>query len=170
MEELPHCLARNFSIESDINPFSWRHNRPDLIERMLQHDDYFDFLLLVEHGPHNTVPNSVGGDFARFVAPAGTSTVAARSMPFAVADQMVEPLFFLHHGQLDRMWWVWQQKSAKNQRAYAGPSSSGSNISASLADLLPFRGLARDPSVEEIIDTRKGLLCYEYDRKVFGSL
>ncbi|KAF2161255.1 hypothetical protein M409DRAFT_59258 [Zasmidium cellare ATCC 36951] len=148
MKEQLHCLARNLSAPSEAN---WRRNRPDLIERMLDHKDYFDFLLLVEHGPHNTVPNAIGGDFARFVAPA-------------------EPLFFLHHGQLDRMWWIWQQKSAKNRQAYSGPASSRSNATASLTDVLPLRGLARDPLVEEIIDTEKGLLCYKYDRTTFGSL
>lgn len=71
MKEEPHCLARNMSMLSDESASSWGRNRPDLIERMLNHEDYFDFLLLVEHGPHNTVPNAVGGDFARFVAPAG---------------------------------------------------------------------------------------------------
>jgi tyrosinase len=83
--------------------------------------------------------------------------------------RIADPIFFLHHGQLDRIWWAWQRKSKDHRKAYTGPSSSISNATASLDDIIPVKGLARDARVSEIMDTEAGVLCYQYDTSTIGG-
>ncbi|KAL9106901.1 MAG: hypothetical protein Q9227_008149 [Pyrenula ochraceoflavens] len=74
-----------------------------------------------------------------------------------------DPVFFLHHTQLDRLWYQWQQTSLqKRLKDYAGASSQGSKTPASVSDLLEMGNLAPSVPVRDIMDTRDGVLCYEY--------
>lgn len=47
----------------------------------------------LEATPHNNVHNWVGGDMENYLSP-------------------LDPLFFVHHGNIDRLWVVWNQKYA----------------------------------------------------------
>ena len=74
-----------------------------------------------------------------------------------------DPIFFLHHTQLDRLWWIWQQRDPTNRMyQYRGKASYYSNATASLDDIIPMGGLAPNVSVSEIMDTRSGILYYAY--------
>lgn len=73
-----------------------------------------------------------------------------------------DPVFFLHHAQLDRLWWKWQQEKPERLREYNGESAHRSGINASLQDQLEMGGLAPAVAVEQVIETKAGLLCYEY--------
>jgi tyrosinase len=79
-------------------------------------------------------------------------------------DYATEPLFFLHHGQIDKLWTLWQLRDeAVRGRAFGGPKTQGSaSTDATLEDIMPFLGLTADIEVEEIMSTRSALLCYEY--------
>ena len=71
-------------------------------------------------------------------------------------------MFFLHHAQLDRLWWKWQHERPGRLREYNGESALRSKKAASLQDRLELGALAPVIAVEEIMDTKAGLLCYEY--------
>lgn len=74
-----------------------------------------------------------------------------------------DPVFFLHHGQLDRLWWIWQDvDSGKRGRMYTGKKRHNSTENASLDDVIPMGGLAPDVRVGDIIGTENGFLCYRY--------
>ena len=75
-----------------------------------------------------------------------------------------DPLFFLHHTQLDRLWWKWQQVDVKNRlRDYSGRAVFNSTEGrAGLDDVLWFGDLGPSVKVSDIMDTRGGLLCYMY--------
>ena len=79
-------------------------------------------------------------------------------------DCAKDPIFFLHHGQIDRLWTLWQQKDlAVRGTAFGGPKTQGSaSMDARLEDVMPFLGLTADIKVEEVMSTRSALLCYEY--------
>lgn len=63
----PHCLSRGFNFsDMPLEALS-----PDAVEKALQADTYMQFLLDIENGPHNAVPNAVKGDFYSFTAPYG---------------------------------------------------------------------------------------------------
>ena len=82
------------------------------------------------------------------------------------ADRPLDPVFFLHHTQLDRLWWIWQraepQNIEKRRREYLGKAAHNSKQHASLTDVIPMGGLAPDINVSDIMDTDSGPLCYRY--------
>ena len=72
-----------------------------------------------------------------------------------------DPLFFLHHTQVDRLWWLWQQKDAGTRtNAYNGEGLDKKPVS--LSNVMPMAGLATDRAVRDVMDVRGGFLCYTY--------
>jgi tyrosinase len=160
----PHCLSRGFGCMEDSGRFDGTFLSPRLVEISHHKTTYFDFLLALEAGPHNAMPNGVCGDFYSFDAPAGKFLVSLVSCLPAVVLRLTnaDPVFYLHHVQLDRLWWLWQQEQPSRTMEYNGRTSGHSQAQASLNDTLPMHGLAREPRVEEVMDAQGGLLCYEY--------
>jgi tyrosinase len=82
----------------------------------------------------------------------------------------VDPVFFLHHSQIDRLWWSWQKYSGGRFLQYNGPAQLDGDVEGVLTDLLEYGGfLPFDPSVGDLMDTEGDLLCYRYDVGVVGS-
>jgi tyrosinase len=148
----------------DSGRFDGTFLSPRLVEISHHKTTYFDFLLALEAGPHNAMPNGVCGDFYSFDAPAGKFLVSLVSCLPAVVLRLTnaDPVFYLHHVQLDRLWWLWQQEQPSRTMEYNGRTSGHSQAQASLNDTLPMHGLAREPRVEEVMDAQGVLLCYEY--------
>lgn len=90
-------------------------------------------------------------------------------IPLLLANQMMlparlDPIFFLHHAQVDRIWWLWQQESPSRLYDYAGnlyPEPS-TGMSAALTDIMPMLDLAADRTVEDFMDAGNAELCYVY--------
>ncbi|CAK3961185.1 Di-copper centre-containing [Lecanosticta acicola] len=135
------CLSRKFALG---NSFDASQLAPQHVSWVLSQRGYVKFLMELEEGPHNTIPFGINGTFLTLYAPE-------------------DPIFFLHHMQLDRLWWSWQKSRPENARAYNGPSTSQTTAVAKLTDSLPFGNLSEDVIVKDIIDTKRGRLCYEYD-------
>ncbi|KAL2217410.1 hypothetical protein M432DRAFT_516476, partial [Thermoascus aurantiacus ATCC 26904] len=140
----PHCLSRDFARGDNLTRFSLVV-MPAALEELLNIPDYATFNLAVENVPHLSIPRGVHGDFATVTAPG-------------------DPVFFLHHTQLDRLWWKWQQIEPQEQLTeYSGEAAYvDDSKDATLDDLIPLGGLAPDVRVRDIIDTESGLLCYRY--------
>ena len=66
-----HCLSRNFRNDSTSAHFTGHLLRPDLLNSILDEEELSTFIFRLEVGPHNTIPQAVGGDFLSFTAPAG---------------------------------------------------------------------------------------------------
>jgi tyrosinase len=49
------------------------------------------------------------------------------SGPFCIShiSNLSEPMFWLHHGMVDKVWFDWQQKSAANAKAFGGRAIGG---------------------------------------------
>lgn len=140
-----HCLSRGFRTDdgtlgemdgSDITAAS--------IEETLRLDDYEAFVMEMESKVHDAIPFGIGGDFETFTAP-------------------YDPLFFLHHTQLDRLWWLWQQRDrGKRLVDYGGRNHRHSIEMARLEDEVQMQGFAPSVKVRDVMDTEGGLLCYRY--------
>lgn len=80
----------------------------------------------------------------------------------------LDPLFFMHHTQIDRLWWLWQQEMPSNRTYdFSGirtqDNSDGKTPpAATLNDLLPMLGMAKDLPVKQLMKTQTSLLCYRY--------
>jgi tyrosinase len=77
-------------------------------------------------------------------------------------------MFFVHHTQIDRLWWMWQQEnpSVRNME-YSGPQTQDkfdgtTPPQATVDDLLPMLGMADDLPVKDLLTTESDLLCYVY--------
>jgi tyrosinase len=96
-----------------------------------------------------------------------------------------EPLFFLHHSNLDRLWWLWQEAEpetrtyaiggrnvptdeylAQNNFTYPGPEfldydGDDGNITT-LDHVLWMADLIPNATVADVMDLRGSLICAEY--------
>jgi hypothetical protein len=61
----PHCLSRNFT------KIDTQRLRPDMVDKVMESSDYETLFIALEKGPHNVIPNMIGGDFLTFTAPNG---------------------------------------------------------------------------------------------------
>jgi tyrosinase len=76
---------------------------------------------------------------------------------------LTDPVFYVHHAQLDRMWWRWQQEDHRvRSTEYEGKHMFNSTGNATIDDMLMFGGFAEDIPVSKVMDTEGGFLCYRY--------
>lgn len=108
-----------------------------------QDPDVFDN---AQPGPHSTVHALIGGDFP-------SSSTAAN-----------DPLFFLHHANIDWLWWKWQQADRSNRLYEYGGNRRrrSSRQDATLSDTIEFLGLTRNPTVRSVMDISTFPHCYTY--------
>ncbi|KAI0405660.1 putative tyrosinase [Xylaria palmicola] len=140
----PHCLSRGFLTGELQDHFGAQRLNSSAMAAVLGQPDYYQFLLMLEDGPHSAIPIIVRGDFSRFTAPN-------------------DPIFFLHHAQIDRLWWKWQSQDLETRElAYNGPSRHNSSTLAQLTDELEMGGLSPNIPVSSVMTTKNGLLCYKY--------
>jgi tyrosinase len=97
---------------------------------------------------HFTIGGDPGGDF--FVAPG-------------------DPAFYLHHGQIDRVYWIWQMQDPDvrlfDVSGTITPANSPPSRNGTLDDLLDMGILADTVRLGDALDTMGGIggkLCYIY--------
>ena len=162
-DRLPHCLSRDFLQGRLLARFSARL-RPAALDKILQEKRCSTFFLSMEDGPHSAIPIFVRGDFSKFTAPNGKLSVG-RVLLVALSVLMsdADPIFFLHHAQVGRLWWTWQRENLQERLyEYNGPSWHNSAVEATLSDRLEMHEVAPEIQVHEIMDTEAGPLCYRY--------
>lgn len=75
-------------------------------------------------------------------------------------------MFFLHHGQIDRTWWIWQnQDIAARQNAIGGTitlNNSPASRAGLLNDTISVGVNAPDVTIQDMMNTMAGELCYIY--------
>ncbi|KAH4983491.1 hypothetical protein HBI68_195550 [Parastagonospora nodorum] len=148
----PHCLVRDF--------MPWIINRlaaPKLVEEALAQPDYFSFAKTVENWPkprlssiHSSGHYGVGGI-------QGTMADAEESPG--------DPLFYCHHGNIDRIFWQWQQKDLTARlNEVGGPIKpfdySGKNVTLDFE--VNIGPLAGNATIKHLLNTEGGTLCYTY--------
>ncbi|KAJ2139735.1 hypothetical protein IW136_002816 [Coemansia sp. RSA 678] len=133
-----HCLRRAFNNGNSILPWV----PAELISSYIQSDRFISrFRENIEYGIHGAVHLGLGGDAATRFAPN-------------------DFFFFMHHANIDRLWWLWQ--NSHNMLDYNGP---GTNGEASLSDVIPQNndvsfGGARAASVMVL---GYNSVCFAYD-------
>jgi tyrosinase len=144
-----HCMFRDVADgKDDPNAVAMApaYNKTN-VERIQKEEYYSTFAQMLEGGPHGVIHASLGGEMNPTTSPN-------------------EPLFFLHHPQIDRIWWQWQQKNITERRdQYFGDKLDEYGFTegpASLTDVLKMNGLAPDITVKDIMDTSDPRWCYKY--------
>ncbi|KAJ3483546.1 hypothetical protein NLG97_g7283 [Lecanicillium saksenae] len=163
----PHCLSRGFQTGTKKEELQSRVSQ-QAVENILVQDSYASFFTSLEDHVHNAIPQFVRGDFLLQTAPNGMMHIITDSGIEQRPDP-IDPVFYLHHTQIDRLWWIWQQKNnASHLWQYEGPLSNsrftteGQQGSANLSDLLTLGEYGKTVKVQDVISTRHGELCYIY--------
>lgn len=78
-----------------------------------------------------------------------------------------DPLFYLHHAWLDKVWWEWQMGDLRNRVGdVTGRKRMGDNEGregmVGLGDWLRMMGVVPDAKVGEVMDLKGKRLCVEY--------
>ena len=75
----------------------------------------------------------------------------------------------MHHVNIDRIWWEWQQgrsnggdDAADRFSAYEGRAGNATEMAARLDDVLDVAGLAGGVQVADVLDIGGGQFCYGY--------
>lgn len=152
LDHHPHCLRRDLGprvIKSALTA--------DNVRALLSSSNITEFNNILNTGVkpgalglHGGGHQGVGGDMSDFFSSPG------------------DPIFYLHHAQIDRLWTQWQQIDPKTrQYALSGTGSVANypptpvfqlNDSINLGKLLP----EGPRPIRDFMSTVRGLFCYEY--------
>ncbi|GAB1316986.1 Tyrosinase copper-binding domain-containing protein [Madurella fahalii] len=151
----PRCLRR------DVNPHAAAVTTTNYIfDLITSNKDIYWFQTVMEGqfpqgkwgvhtGGHFTVGGDPGGDI--YVSPG-------------------DPAFWLHHAQIDRLWWIWQMQDLEKRLTEVSFTKTMGNFPPSangtLDDLSGLGVLAEDIQVRSLMNTMGGLdgkFCYIYE-------
>ncbi|KAH8689854.1 monooxygenase [Talaromyces proteolyticus] len=139
-----HCLLRGFRDGSKAGRLPSTPFSPESVGGLLREPTCEKFVRQIEFSVHNIMHLSIAGDFLALTA-------------------ANDPIFFVHHAQLDRLWWQWQQENlGKRVQEYHGEHMFNSTRKVSLSDMTMVGGLAEDIPVSKVMNTKDGFLCYRY--------
>ncbi|KAF8257960.1 Di-copper centre-containing protein [Lactarius quietus] len=174
-----HNVRRNFTLLTFEIPFvgftdhTLEANKTFLattVEKILEIPDYKVFQKEIEAGPHGAVHLTVGGDLA------GS---CPRNAPNCIPGPKWapnDPLFWLHHGMIDKLWYDWQHRNPRNAKSFFGGSvqalssvelynqyPNGAPPFLNLNSTLPTDGLFPEVTIGDMMNTTSGFLCYVYE-------
>jgi len=183
----PHILRRNFTLlafdssflppQFFLDPLEQANASfsASAIEAILDTSagEYKGFQATLEgvQGPHSAVHLITGGDLA------GTCPINAPSNCREGPTWSVnEPLFWMHHAMIDKLWYDWQHRNPANAMSYFGGSVEVlQNLSAynqypnggppylGLNSTMPADGLFPEVDIGDVMNTTSGILCYVYE-------
>jgi tyrosinase len=128
---------------------------------------YFESIDGVHPGPHTII----GGDMSGLCP---NTTVDCYAGPKWTPN---EPLFFMHHAMVDKIWYDWQLQNEANFYAFHGGSASpvdnatlyseypnGGPPFLNFSSVIPNDGLLWDNvTIGDVMNTTNDLLCYVYE-------
>ncbi|KAL5492742.1 hypothetical protein ACEPAI_4189 [Sanghuangporus weigelae] len=185
----PHILRRNFSVQpwsyvGDLNGFNTYPETyanatftPDVISAMINGyiGDYVGFQADFEkaQGAHAAVHLMMEGDLGGTCPQGAYAGCPAGNSPTWSAN---EPLFWMHHAMVDKVWYDWQNANPENFWAFFGGATSAlQNVSyadmypnggppfLSINDTIPADGLFNETTIYNVMNTTGGYLCYVYE-------
>jgi tyrosinase len=162
---IKHCISRGFRDGETPGRLPGESYSPESIGAILRKPAYKELVKDVEFYLHNSLHQSINGDFKALTAANG-NTFTPHSPLFLLSHRVnccADPLFFVHHAQLDHVWWRWQRENPRVRlNEYRGKHMFNSTGEATVDDVLMYGGFAEDIPVSKIMDTEGGFLCYTY--------
>ncbi|VUC30006.1 unnamed protein product [Clonostachys rosea] len=147
-----HCFTREFNggLGNDengniiIGDMQVGAYNSQVMKTIYGFDTYADMSSMLEGLPHAQIHSVIFGDMGPATSPN-------------------EPLFFLHHANVDRAWAKWQGRNATRLADYTGFKDTARTIPASIDDSMPILQLGdTEPVVKDYMDIQAGPLCYTY--------
>ncbi|KAI9436424.1 Di-copper centre-containing protein [Lactarius indigo] len=182
----PHTLRRNFTLRpfGDFSPSVFftepqkEANSSFLapeIEKLLETSagDYKGFQEAFEtfEGPHGAVHLIMGGDLGG-TCPKNAPSNCTAGPTWSPND----PLFWMHHAMVDKVWYDWQHRNPENAKSFFGGSvqalqsldtynqfPNGGPPFLNLSSTMPADGLFSEVTIGDVMNTTDGILCYVYE-------
>ncbi|KAJ6626038.1 Di-copper centre-containing protein [Mycena sp. CBHHK59/15] len=183
----PHTLRRNFTLQPfldfplagflspaqqqlDANATFTPAERDKLVNGFV--GDYKGFQKYFEgfNGSHGAVHLMMGGDLSG-KCPGNAPANCTGGPTFSAND----PLFWMHHAMVDKMWFDWQNRHLSNTKAFFGGSvqalenvtyhniyPNGAAPFYNINSIMPSDGLFPQAKISDVISTTEGMLCYVY--------
>ncbi|KAI0248310.1 Di-copper centre-containing protein [Lactifluus subvellereus] len=180
----PHILRRNFTLrpfniplvfftepQTIANSTFSASKIETLLETPAGHYKNFQAALEGFEGVHGAVHLIMGGDLGGQCpqnAPANCT-----SGPMWSPN---EPLFWMHHAMIDKVWFDWQHRNIKSANSFFGGSvqalqsldtydqyPNGGPPFLSLKSTMPADGLFPEVTIGDVLNTTSGVLCYVYE-------
>jgi len=153
------CLVRNFQPAFADASLAWKAN----VQQVLNFTDYPKFTAAFDALPPSGLPPGPGLHGGGHIGVAGEMLNTWSSIN--------DPLFFMHHANLDRIWTIWQKQSPDRLYAHGGPIwPLGSNHTGNVtldSPMYMFDAVAPTLPIRTVQDTLnqngKGILCYVYE-------
>jgi tyrosinase len=121
----------------------------------------------VHAGGHFTIGGDPGG--VSFSTPTTIPSSVKLTFLSLLQDVFVspgDPAFFLHHGMIDRVWWIWQLQDLETRlTAVAGTVAGGGNRAGSLRDKVHLGITGPEVELGSLLNTiggKGGEFCYIY--------
>ncbi|KAJ2724589.1 hypothetical protein GGI07_001842 [Coemansia sp. Benny D115] len=128
-----HCFSRNFG--NNGNPTSWYS--PEYITSLVQKNaDHATFRSDIEYSLHGVVHINIGGDMYQGYSPN-------------------DWIFMLHHANLDRLWWQWQQLN-NHMWTMDGPNAGGGTVNLD-TNIAYF-----NEPIRSVMQLGYGSMCFQY--------
>ncbi|KAJ7497690.1 hypothetical protein FB451DRAFT_1019355, partial [Mycena latifolia] len=187
----PHTLRRSFTLFPPLDvlfavpDLVWNHIRPanasftkPVVESLIDGfvGDFKGFQTHMEgtEGPHLNVHFIIGGD-AGGTCPSDAPVGCIPGPTFSAND----PLFFLHHAMVDRIWFKCQRNTSSTDRPSRANQKTAQRLEnatmfaqypnggapyLTMDSVIPAGDLAASPlTVSDMMSTMEGPLCYIYD-------
>ncbi|GFN11514.1 tyrosinase family protein [Aspergillus tubingensis] len=116
------------------------------------------------------------GDFQNYLStpegdahfgPHGGGHVAMGGNGADLFTSPTDPVFFLHHAQVDRMWTLWQARDPAARQYALNGTQTLENVPPSpeltLDDQITFGPLGKNYTTRELMDVAGGPFCYRYE-------
>lgn len=137
-----HCLVRG--MDPRVLPFV----TPDKVQLVLDAPTFEQHRLIGETPPsgiHIAGHVLIGGEGLNFFSSPG------------------DPLFYLHHANLDRVWWKWQRANpATRLTDISGPTTVNGTTQVTLDYVMDFPGIGPNITVRETMDSYLQPNCFFY--------
>ncbi|TEB22149.1 Di-copper centre-containing protein [Coprinellus micaceus] len=139
-----HCLVRG------INETLKHAMTTDVLEEQLRIKTFAELRATIDNprafGMHITTHSAIGGEMKNVWSSPG------------------EPLFFLSHMNLDRMWWHWQWRDYRKRLYYIdGPSTVNGTDNVTLDFVMDFPRISSNVTIRDVMDLTKEPNCYTFE-------
>jgi tyrosinase len=155
--DLSGCLAESFfSPDTDTTSGDLGFGGP---ATGFNHDAQVFGANSVESAPHNVIHVDVGGEWVQ----GGVTMDGWMINPDTAA---LDPIFWLHHANIDRLWSVWNGISSSNTDPTASVNVGGQNISWPTTVPFTFHDATGNEATmtpSQVLDTTTTSFSYDYD-------
>jgi len=137
----PHCLVRGFNEERRMNMTT------SLVNVALAQTTFHDFTAILDLNRSHLHAGGhafVGGEMMNSLSAPG------------------DPIFYLHHAQLDRLWDQWQKSAPGRVMEMGYYTEVGGTVPTTLDYVLTFPGLGPNVTVREVMEIDKKPSCFSY--------